>query len=343
MTEKLLNGYTARGATMNDVETAVNLMNDYSYHYLEEREAPPDVIRTEWESPGFDPQTNIRLVFSPKGNAIGYVEVWDTANPPVHPWVWWCVHPEYRGNGIGAYLLSWAEGRARQAIPRCPEGSRVAFRSGANPEIGPDIQAMQAHGLVNIRHNFHMRIEIQTPPPEPIWPKGIRLHIYDPESDDPAEIYRTDVEAFRDHFGFVEQPFEEGFERFMHFMTQDDAYDTDLWFLAMDDGQDSGPQIAGICLCRKCSYEDPEIGWVNTLGVLRPWRQRGIGLALLQHSFAEFYRRGFRKVSLGVDGENLTGALRLYQKAGMHIHRQFDLYEKELRPGEEISVESLDD
>jgi len=48
-------------------------------------------------------------------------------------------------------------------------------------------------------------------------------------------------------------------------------------------------------------------------------------------------------VSLGVDGENLTGALKLYQKAGMHIQRQFDLYEKKLHPGEEISVQSLED
>jgi ribosomal protein S18 acetylase RimI-like enzyme len=55
-----------------------------------------------------------------------------------------------------------------------------------------------------------------------------------------------------------------------------------------------------------------------------------------------YYKRGLRKVSLGVDGENLTGALKLYEKAGMYVHRQFDLYEKELRPGEELSVQSLE-
>jgi hypothetical protein len=44
---------------------------------------------------------------------------------------------------------------------------------------------------------------------------------------------------------------------------------------------------------------------------------------------------------LGVDAENLTGALRLYEKAGMHVHLVFDIFEKELRPGREISVQSL--
>jgi ribosomal protein S18 acetylase RimI-like enzyme len=66
-----------------------------------------------------------------------------------------------------------------------------------------------------------------------------------------------------------------------------------------------------------------------------------LGLALLRHSFNEYYRRGKRKVGLGVDAENLTGALRLYERAGMHVHRQYNSYEKELRAGKEISVQSL--
>ena len=44
-----------------------------------------------------------------------------------------------------------------------------------------------------------------------------------------------------------------------------------------------------------------------------------------------------------IDAENLTGALRLYEKAGMHVHQQFDIYEKEIRSGKEISVQSLGD
>ncbi len=341
MISKLPHGYTARGATLDDVETAANLMNAHSYHYLGEREAPPEALHTEWVSPGFDPQTDIHLVFSPAGQAVGYVEVWTNANPPVHPWVWWCTHPEYPDNGLSGYLLDWAEWRARSAIPRCPEGARVAFRSGSDTVITPAKVAMEARGLSNIRRNYQMRIEMTAPPPEPIWPEGITLKVFDMEKDDAAAVYRADIEAFRDHFGFIEQPFEQAFERFMHFMAGEDAYAPGLWFLAMDSGQDTGPQIAGFCLNRKQSYEAPEVGWVSTLGVLRPWRKRGIGLALLQHSFGEFYRRGYRTVGLGVDGQNLTGALRLYERAGMHIHRQFDLYEKELRPGREISVESL--
>lgn len=73
------------------------------------------------------------------------------------------------------------------------------------------------------------------------------------------------------------------------------------------------------------------IGWVRTLGVRRPWRKKGLGLALLQYSFGEFYKRGKSTIGLGVDASNPTGATRLYQRAGMYIASEFVTYEKELR------------
>jgi ribosomal protein S18 acetylase RimI-like enzyme len=69
---------------------------------------------------------------------------------------------------------------------------------------------------------------------------------------------------------------------------------------------------------------------VNVLGVRRPWRRRGLALALLLHSFHELEARGMDRVALGVDAESLTGAVRLYEKAGMRVVRQSDTWEKPL-------------
>jgi ribosomal protein S18 acetylase RimI-like enzyme len=69
---------------------------------------------------------------------------------------------------------------------------------------------------------------------------------------------------------------------------------------------------------------------VRLLGVRRPWRRRGLGRALLLHAFGEFRRRGFSRSALGVDAESLTGANRLYERAGMHVAARFDIYEKVL-------------
>jgi ribosomal protein S18 acetylase RimI-like enzyme len=72
------------------------------------------------------------------------------------------------------------------------------------------------------------------------------------------------------------------------------------------------------------------------------WRRKGIAYALLKQSFASFHARGQKRAALGVDADSLTGALRLYEKAGMHVARQFDQFEKELRPGREISTQQVE-
>ena len=85
------------------------------------------------------------------------------------------------------------------------------------------------------------------------------------------------------------------------------------------------------------------MGWVNSLGVRRPWRRRGLALALLRHAFGVFYRRGKTKVGLGVDATSLTGATRLYEKAGMHVQRKSVTYEKVLREGRDLTTQTIED
>jgi len=293
-------------------------------------------IRNEWTSPGFDPGEDIRIVFAPDGTQVGYIEVWITAKPPVHPWIWGRVHPDYSREGIGTFLLQWAERHALEAIIELAPDLRFAPRTGIYHQAKDSLKLFEDMGYSYIRSSYDMLIKMDTMPPEPLWPEGLAIRTYSP--GDAEAVYRTDQDSFRDHFGFVEEPFEEGFTRFKHFMTGHKDFDPSLWWLAFD-----GDELAGICLCRPQSYENPNAGYVSILGVRRPWRKRGLGLAFLRNAFGEFYRRGKRKVSLGVDAENLTGALHLYEKAGMHVHKQFDIYEKEIRFGKEISVQSLED
>jgi len=333
---ELPEGFTARGAVLEDVDEALKLYNRWSQSVIHEDEITDAVaIRTEWVSPGFDPTQDIRLVFAPNGEMVGYVEVWTTSKPPVHPWIWARVDPRYEGLGIGIWLLTWGEERAKKALDKVPADLRFAPQVGTYQEAETSKKLFADVGYHRIRSSYNMRINMDTPPADPEWPAGITLRIFNPETD-MAAVYRAVDESFRDHYGYVDVPFEEGLERFKHFMTGYEGFDPTLWFLAMD-----GDEIAGICLCRSHAYDNPDVGYINTLGVLRNWRKRGIGLALLRHSFGELYRRGKRMAGLGVDAENLTGALHLYESAGMYVHQAFERFEKEIRPGREISVQSL--
>ena len=101
-------------------------------------------------------------------------------------------------------------------------------------------------------------------------------------------------------------------------------FDRELWFLAH-----GGDSLAGIALCRRHRTR-LDTGRVQVLGVRRPRRRRGIGRALLLHAFAELRRRGLGNAGLGVDAASLTGAHRLYERAGMTVAHRFAIYEKAL-------------
>jgi ribosomal protein S18 acetylase RimI-like enzyme len=74
--------------------------------------------------------------------------------------------------------------------------------------------------------------------------------------------------------------------------------------------------------------EDETVGWVEVLAVRRPWRRRGLGKALLWESFAALAGEGKRAVGLGVDAENTTGAVALYERVGMRVVRRTDRWER---------------
>jgi GNAT superfamily N-acetyltransferase len=174
-----------------------------------------------------------------------------------------------------------------------------------------------------------MEIELDKAPPAPQWPAGIRVRTLYAGQEEHA-VFEMIEEAFQDHWGHTPVTF----EQWSSWRLNSRGFDPTLWFLTFD-----GDKLAGAALCH--IFEDLHMGWVNQLAVRRPWRRRGLGMALLLHAFGEFYRRGHHTIGLGVDSQNLTGATRLYERAGMHVALQHDSYEKELRPGQDLRTLSL--
>jgi mycothiol synthase len=69
---------------------------------------------------------------------------------------------------------------------------------------------------------------------------------------------------------------------------------------------------------------------VVELGVREEHRGLGSGRALLRRAFAELAAKGRTTVKLNVDGENRSGATRLYEQEGMIRGRSWQFYEKRI-------------
>jgi GNAT superfamily N-acetyltransferase len=156
------------------------------------------------------------------------------------------------------------------------------------------------------------------------------------ENPDLRGFYRATLEAFMDHWGIVEGNEDERIARWQYRLEHEKDLDPSLWFMLMD-----GDQIAATARCVPNAGADQGMGFVETLGVRRPWRRQGIALNLLYQIFSEFSRRGKQRVALGVDATSLTGATRLYEKAGMVVASRMAQYEKILRPGEELGTQTI--
>ncbi len=323
MTAVLPPGYRLRPPTWDDLRAVHAFQTVCDTADYGAPDTTEDDLRTYWSSHSLE--EHIALVTDAEDRVAGYTELWDWSHGRLIEFA--TVHPEHRGRGIGTYLCALSEERARQRIAAAPEGVRVTLTSRIVSTNEAASQLLVANGYTQVRSTWNMEIELDAPPPVPQWPAGIALRPFRPGVDDRA-AFETIEEAFADHWGHTPTPY----EMWLRWMVQRADFDPTLWFVAMD-----GDAIAGAALCKS----EATMGWVDDLGVRRAYRRRGLALALLYHAFGEFYRRGERRVGLSVDTQNLTGATRLYERAGMRAIRRSDRYEKELRPGVDLSVQAL--
>ena len=163
-----------------------------------------------------------------------------------------------------------------------------------------------------------MAIALDGDLPEPAWPDGVTVRTA--REEDVPTVYAVQQETFEDHWEHERASLEE----WMHALVRQDEFRADLWFIA-----EAGGEVAGVALCNQ-RESNTDASRIAIIGVRRPWRRRGLGRALLVHAFRELRRAGFRRATLGVDADSLTGANRLYESAGMQIVGQHDIFEKRL-------------
>ena len=334
--DPLSDGFRARPATMDDLPAAMEISDLCDCDVIGQSTDHSRYFKVFWTSPDCELEKDVHVIETPAGEVVAFSHI--RCEPPyVRASVIGHVRPDYRDQGLGTFLARWSAARARQSTQRAPDGARTSLHKPVLTGDEPSAELLRHRGMEITRHFVFMVIDFDGQPEAPAWPDGVELRPASWEDHGPM-ISIAEDEIFRDHWGHAPMTEQENLERWNHWVTNDPDYDPKLWFVAW-----AGDEIAGMSLCWPKGEGDPEKGYVGILGVRRPWRGNGLGLALLRHSFCDFYSRGLRKVALHADAENITGALRLYTNAGMTIRRQYDNFEKELRPGKELCIRSLDD
>lgn len=322
-----------RPVRMEDLEAVVAFKNVIAVLLTGEADVSLEETRNDWNDPDNDVEANTRIVETEDGQIAGLAEFYPD-EPPVVLWLDVYVHPDYENTGLGEKLVQWVESRAQETIEKAPPEARVALRAYTYQEDARYYQPLlERSGLQRIRHSYRMRIDLDNPLQAPVVPEGFTIRTA-VRGQDERDVRRVGNESFRDHFGFIERDVEEDFAHWLHTWRD---YDPSLWWLAF-----AGDELVGICLCDSKFADKDEIAWVATLAVLRDYRKHGLGRALLLTAFEELNKRGKKAVGLGVDASSLTNAVTLYENAGMYIWQRFDLYEKELRGGVDMTTHSLE-
>jgi len=301
----LPDGYRERPVTDADLDAVERLVDDADRALRLDPDPIRDFLTWIWHLPSTELARDTRIVVSGTDVACFAQAMWNPdEGGPLDALI--RVHPDHLGRGLGSRFLSWAEALAAE---RGSAGVRM---------MAPDLDA-PGHALLSSRGYAHVRsfwtMGRQLDPAEDAGPTpaGVTVRVFETGRDE-RTLHEVNEASFADHWGFRPVPY----ETFAAEMYEPGDWDPALAFLADFDGQAVGHVVA-------LSFEGH--GYIGVLGVVPAHRGRGIAKSLLRRAFFELATRGFREVRLGVDAQNPTGAVALYERVGMTALRAYDTFE----------------
>ena len=304
-------GFTSRPATLEDLDDVAALVREWDLKYVGESEAARAMLQFEWGAAAFDMERDTRVVHAADGALAAYAQH-STPDPELLRYdAFGPVDPSFEGRGLGSAIVDWTQTQTRARI-----GEDATARLWHSVQAGNAgaIALLETYGFAAIRSFWEMAMDLDDSFDAGAVPEGVTIRPVVMEVDGPAaqSVLNT---AFRSHFGHVE----ETFEGWLAQQQADDTWDPTLGLLADVDGTIVGYSNNGVL---------DGVGYVFELGVLPEMQGRGIGRALLRHSFAMLAARGTTKGRLGVDAQNATGAVELYRSVGLSPVSEHRVVEK---------------
>lgn len=316
-------GLTSRAPSMDDVVAVTELREICEMHDAGESCVDRAETESDWRGlPGFD-LTRDALVVLEDDTVVAFGWLRDE-HEHAQLVADLDVHPGHRDPRLLTAVMDRLEDRARDHAARTRDGLAVldthyvaAQADGvATPSYKREL--FEAHGFHKVREFLRMGIDLDAAAHVSPWPDGIDVRPIVPGPDD-AAVHATLNEAFEDHFRAAPMTLDD----WRVYVFENPNFEAALFLVARE-----GEEVVGAC--QSIYYPDRRLGYVDELGVRPAWRRRGLASALLRAAFRDLRRRGARRAVLGVDARNTTGALGVYEAAGMTRRLRTDVYSKRL-------------
>ncbi len=309
MKNELPQEFTLRAPTPDDAQAITDFVAVCDTVDYGEPDLSVEDIRSDWRRDGFVLERDAWLIYAQDETLVAYGNVYDTGeHVRVDPTT--CVHPNFRERGLEDFHIArveqWTREHATKKIVQWIVSDQLRFW----------IERFETRGYHTTRHDYVMEIQLNEKFPAPILADGFVMRSFERGRDERA-VWACIQEAFRDHRGHTDMEFQE-------------------WWMGYAEHAEWSPELSTVVtqgdevVAAAMVFHSFAGGWVRSIGVRRAWRKNGLGLAILHRVFSECYARGIKKVGLGVDAESLTGATRLYERAGMQVKVHFVRYEKEI-------------
>jgi ribosomal protein S18 acetylase RimI-like enzyme len=275
-------------------------------------------MHRQFDDPWSNPQTEGRVVRTLQGKLAAFARIFVNPKPEKEnvAYLWCEVAPEASEEGLEQECLDWMQERATECLAEAAEADEAStlprMMRTDFPESNTNAIALyRANGFTPIRKSFKMERDLSEPIPDAPLPDGLVIRTYSPELDE--AMLETFNASFSDHWGHQTVTPNDWHQ----FLIDYSDVRHDLTFAVMD-----GDKVVALCINRVKSDENERLGvkrgWIGNVGTLREYRKRGIASALIAESMRRFRAEGFEYVGLGVDAENPTGALGLYERLGFY-------------------------
>jgi mycothiol synthase len=294
---------------------------------LERTESLEDITRNYQHLMNSDPYQDMLFV-EMYGEVIGYSRVWwqQELEGLRHYNHFTFLLPEWREKGIRRAMLRHNERRLQEIAAGHPEDGPRCFECWASDTETHWASLLISEGYEAMRYGFEMvRPDLENIPDLRL-PEGVEVRPVVPEQI--PTIWAAVKEAFRDHWGYSEQGWDEELAAWQGSPT----FQPHLWQVAWD-----GDQVVGTVQCQIDEAQNQEYGrkrgYTEGICVRRAWRRQGVAKALIARGFQVLKEQGMTEAALGVDADNPNGALQLYKSMGFQVVKQLTTYRKPLVEG----------